>query len=145
MPDFKNYNPKQVTAVFGAIIMQGVNDGVFIKTVRNSDGYTVKVGAQGDVTRVRNLDKTGQVTITLLAESPTNDLLSFQANLDEASDGGGAVAPLMIKDLNGTTLMIAENAWIMKMPEVEHAVDASSREWVIECADLKMVVGGSLV
>lgn len=145
MPDFKNYNPKQVTVSFGAIIVQGFNDGPFIKTVRNSDAYTVKVGAHGDVTRVRSLDRTGQVTITLLAESPTNDLLSFQANLDEASDAGGAVAPLMIKDLNGLTLMIAENAWIMKYPEVEHATDASPREWVLECADLKMVVGGSLV
>lgn len=143
MPDFKNYNPAQVVVSFGAIILQGFNDGVFVKTVRNTDTFTVKVGAQGDVTRVRSMDRTGQVTATLLAESPTNDLLSVQAGVDEAT--GGAVAPLLIKDLNGTTLMIAENAWIMKPPEVEHAVDASPREWILECADLTMVVGGSLV
>jgi len=140
---FKNYDPTRVTVAFGAILIQGFNDGTMIKTSRNEDAYTVKVGGQGDVTRVRSRNKTGQITITLLAESPTNDLLTAQALIDEES--GTAYAPIMVKDLNGTTLMVAENAWIMKMPEVEHATDASPREWVIECADLTMTVGGSVV
>ena len=143
MPDFKNYDPSRYTVTFGAVLLQGFADGVFVKTARNEDAYTVKVGAQGDVTRVRSLNKTGQVTVTLMAESPTNDLLTAQALIDEAS--GLAYAPLMVKDLNGTTVMIAENAWVMKMPEVEVATDSSPREWVFECADLTMVVGGSLV
>lgn len=143
MPDFKNYSPDRITVSFGAILIQGFNDGTMIKTTRNEDAYSVKVGGQGDVTRVRSLNKTGQITVTLLAESPTNDLLSAQAIADELS--GAAYAPIFVKDLNGTTLMAAENAWIMKMPETEHATDASPREWVFECADLTMVVGGSLV
>ena len=143
MTVFKNYDPSRYTVSFGSILIGGFNDGTFIKTSRNEDAYSVKVGGQGDVTRVRSLNKTGQITVTLLAESPTNDLLSAEAINDELT--GAAYAPIMVKDLNGTTVMAAENAWIMKMPETEIATDASPREWVLECADLTMLVGGSLV
>ena len=109
---------------------------------RDEDGYTKKTGTQGDVTRIKNLNRGGAVSISLLQESPTNTLLSALAAFDEA-DGSGK-GPLMIKDLNGVTLAHAEIAWIKKLPKIEFSDDESGREWMFDCAELTVIVGGTL-
>jgi hypothetical protein len=143
MPDYKNYDPSLITVSFAGIIVQGFMEGTFLTAERNENSFETSVGSQGDTTRVRTRNKSGQVTITLQAESPTNDLLSAQMVLDELT-GAGAGA-LLVKNLNGTTIVQAANAWLMKPANVEYSSDASSREWVIACADLTMLVGGALV
>ena len=143
MSTFGNYDPGRITVVFNAVLVQGYADGAFVKAERNNDTYSVSVGAGGDVTRVRSRDKTGQVTLTLQAESPTNDLLSALFEADE--EFGISYGSLLIKDLNGTTLCVAEHAWIMKPAPIEYSNDAGTREWVIECADLKIFAGGTAV
>ena len=139
----KQYDPKKIVATFRGILIQGYADGTFVTAERKEDAFDTSVGAGGDVTRVRNNDRTGLVTLTLQSESLTNDLLSANLLIDEES--GLGIGALMVKDLNGTTLISAESAWIKKFPVGEYADDGGSREWVIECADLRMFVGGSLV
>lgn len=140
---FKNYDPGRVVGSWKGIPFIGFMDSTFLTAERNEDAFSMSVGAQGDVTRVRSRNVTGMVTLTLQAASPTNDLLSAQAQLDELT--GFGYGPLQIEDLNGTTLLIASVAWIKKAPSVEFSTDASGREWVFECADLYMSVGGAIV
>ena len=142
MADFKTYDPSQITVSFNGILVQGFAD-VMVTAERNTDSFTVSPGSQGDVTRVRSRDKTGQVTITLQAESPSNDLLSTVLQDDE-NDGSG-VGALLITNLNGTTELEATNAWLMKFPATEYGNEAGTREWIIECAELEMFVGGNTV
>lgn len=142
MPDFKNYDPRQYSVTFAGIIVGGFMDGTFISVERTEDSYSMAVGARGDVARVRSRDKTGTVTITLQQTSPSNDLLSAQIVADELL--GTGVAPLLLKDNNGTTIIQAANAWIRRPANSEQSDELSSREWAIDCAELNMVVGGSL-
>jgi len=139
----RQYDPKKIVITFGGILIQGFAEGTFVNAERNEDAFEISVGAGGDVTRVRNQNKSGLVTLTLQAESPTNDLLSARHSVDEQF-GTGAGA-LFIKDLNGTTLISAESAWIRKYPANEYGDAGSSREWMIECDSLEILAGGSLV
>jgi hypothetical protein len=75
------------------------------------------------------------------ATSASNDTLSAQHALDEAS-GNGAV-PLLIKDLSGRTVAEAPNAWIRKLPMVEFGREVGTREWVLDCDELIMFVGAT--
>src|SRR5215470_4583414 len=140
MAQFHNYDPGQVVATWGSIVFAGFAEGSFIVAERDEDAFTKSVGATGDVVRVRNRNRAGSVRFTLQMSSPTNDELSDQAALDELS--GGGVASLLIKDLNGTTLLHATDAWIKKLPSTEYAKEASKREWALDCAELDMLVGG---
>ena len=140
---FNNYDPGRVVASFNGIPFLGFMDGTFISAERTEDGFTMQVGAGGDVTRVRSRDTTGSVTLTLQAASPTNDLLSSIALTDELF--GTGTGALMVKDLNGNTLLEAPIAWVRKLPTTEFADEASSREWVFDCANLIKFVGGGVI
>jgi hypothetical protein len=143
MSDFNQYNPARVLANFAGYPMLGFMDGTFIKAERNDDAFEAKAGVLGDVTRVRKNSKVGTVTFTLMQNSPTNDVLSGLATLDELF--GTGTGALLITDTNGNTLISATNAWIKKLPSVEYSDTASGREWAIDCAELVMTVGGSVL
>lgn len=142
MADFKNYDPAKVILTLQGNRLLGFMDGTFISAERTEDAFSLAVGAGGDVTRVRSQDKSGTVTLTLQAASPSNDVLSALAATDELT--GLGYGSLIVKDLNGTTLLSASNAWVRKLPVTEFADEASGREWMIDCAELEMFVGGAV-
>lgn len=143
MPLFKNYDPARVVVTFKGIPIRGYAEGTFVSVERDEDSFEKAVGSQGDVTRVRKRNRAGRATLTLQQSSPTNDELSALALLDEQT--GLGYGPLMVKDLNGTTLASAAVAWLVRPASVSFADGAEGREWMIDCAELTMTVGGSLV
>lgn len=146
MASFKNYDPGRIVLVVNGVQIQGYADSTFVKVSRNEPTFKGKSGAGGDYTRTRNRNRSGKITITLLAESPSNDYLSALIATDEQSIGGaGAVGPSMVKDLNGTTLCQGANSWVVQPADAEYGDESPNREWVIEVSELLMLVGGSLV
>ncbi len=139
---FNTFDFGQVKVSFKGIMITGFAQDSSINVERTADAFTMVAGATGDITRVRNRDKSGMVTLTLMAESASNDLLSAAALEDEIF--GTGVGELFIEDKNGNTIIAAPQAWIQKMPATGFAGEASTREWVIACAELEMNVGGSL-
>lgn len=135
------FNPRQVTVTFMSVLLKGYADGVFIKVERDEDSYTKVVGAAGDGARVKNLNRAGKVTLTLLQTSLSNDVLSGAQQLDELSGTGHGA--LLIKDLNGASLAIATEAWVMKPAAIEMAKEIQHREWVFDTLELQMFVGGN--
>jgi hypothetical protein len=143
---FKNHDPKRYVVVFGGHQVQGYASGTFVQVARESDSFSDEVGAGGDVVRSRTHDKRGSVTITLQAASPSNDVLSAFVIADELGVTVNAgVKPLLVKDLNGTTVATAAEAWVQKPAEIEGAAEHTNREWVIRCAQLNINVGGSIL
>lgn len=143
MSFFRNYDPSQVTFSFKGIEVSGFMDGTFIECERNEDGFSTLVGAGGDVTRVRNLNRTGRITLTLMAQAPSNDALMTEAYEDEQF--GLNYGPILIKDNNGTMLCRAAQAWIVKIPKIERGKEAGPAEWVFEAAELNPWVGGNVL
>lgn len=143
----KNYDPGLVIATFKGVVFQGFASGTTISAERTTDTFTSEVGNQGDVVRSRSRDRRGRVTFTLQSASPTNALLAgFVASIEESDgiDPTVDVGPLLIKDLNGATLITAREAWIVRPANVTYADVHSPREWVIEAANLKILGGGAI-
>lgn len=137
----KTYDPKNTQIIVGGHIVQGFDDGTFIKVERNNDAFTLKVGADGEGARNKSNDKSGTFEITLLGSSASNDALSGFATADELNNGG--VVPVLVKDDNGTTLAEALTAWVRKKAPVEFGKEITSRVWVIETDSLDILVGGN--
>jgi hypothetical protein len=127
----KSYDPKKVIVNYGGITLSGFEDGTFVEVKPSSDTWTRKVGADGEVVRVRSNDDTSEVTVTLQQVSPSNDYLSG-IRIADATTGLGGVLPLSIVDLSGTTVMFFPQAWIKKMPDVSRAKDAGNTQWVFD-------------
>jgi len=136
----KNFNPKDVSVIVGTQAMKGYADGTFVSVEYDEDAFSKKIGTDGEATRVKSNNFAGKITITLDQASEANDYLSGLAALDRAS--GAGVVPVTVRDANGTTLAFAEAAWVMKMPVMEYGNESTDREWIMDCADVQLFVGG---
>jgi hypothetical protein len=137
-----NYNPRDVIITFGPWIITGYAEGSFVTVERQEDTWSLKVGADGDSTRVKNNNRSGHVKLTLTQVSPANDYLAASAVADELN--GSGVQPVLVKDRNGTTLCAAGKCWVKKPASVQFGKDASDREWTLETNDLVIFPGGVL-
>lgn len=139
---FSNYSPDLIVITWGPVTLAGFADGTFVAAQRDEDAYTKKIGATGNTVRIRSLNLGGSVKVTLQQGALTNDELMTQYALDQSFNSFRTL-PLMIKDLNGSTLLHAANAWIKKLPNVEFGKDLSNREWEFDCAMIDTFVVGS--
>lgn len=139
----KTYDPNKVLVTFAGNLLTGFAPDTFISLARNEDAFTLVVGAGGEATRSQNRNRSGTITVTLMATSQTNDILSVIATADELS--GIGVAPFFITEFNGTTAAIAKTAWIKKMPTLERAKEAGTVEWVFETDCLQEFAGGIIL
>lgn len=137
------YQPDQVALIAVGVPVTGFAPGTFITAERNEDSFSLSVGSDGDACRTRTNNLSGRITFTLLQSSASNILLSAIANTDERSPAGDGILPSTVKDNSGTTLLLAENSWIVKPANVEYSNEATNREWVVETNELNMVVGGN--
>jgi hypothetical protein len=137
----KTYDPALVVVTLGPYLLSGFAEGTFIKVSRDEDAFTDKTGTDGETARARNKNRAGEVELTFLQTSASNDILSGLAQAGELT--GTDVLPLLIKDLLGTTLVSALNAWPKKIADVEEAKEITDRAWTLRCASpLLMNVGG---
>ena len=139
----KDYDPAGIQMIFAGNPITGYAAGTFVNAERTNDTYQTVAGADGEAARAKSNDRSGTVTFTLMQTSAANDLLSALALADELT--GDGVGPLLIKDLNGTTLVQAETAWVQKPANVEFGQEMSEREWVIATGFLQIFPGGANV
>lgn len=132
----QRYSPDRVKITFGGVPITGFMDGTFVEVERNEDAYTTHVGSLGDVTRTRNLNKTGKVTITLMQHAPVNDFLQIFLVDDELVET--APDALQVKDLSNGMRCHASQAWIEKAPKIERGKESMGIQWVFACADLEI-------
>jgi len=124
------YNADKVSLIFNGIIIEGLADGSFVTVEQNEDAYSLQVGTDGDACRSQSNNYSGRITFTLGQWSVSNDLLSAMHNADLLT--GVAIGPLLVKDNSGTSLHVAEKAWIVRMPAGSFEREAVTREWIIE-------------
>lgn len=138
----RTYDPAKNVASFLGLVITGFADGEFIKAERAEDTFTAHVGAGGEEARVMSRNRMGSVTITLMQTSLSNDILSALQVADELAGTGSG--PLFIKELNGTTAVLAPNAWIKKPPAMGRGKEMGNVEWVFECSAMTVFNGGIL-
>ena len=141
MAKTKQFDPSKVSIIVGPQPIGGFAKGTFINVERSSHLWSKEVGADGEVSRTKSSDKSGRITLKLMASSASNDYLSALNLLDELSNGG--MFPVIVKDNSGTSLYAAAEAWIEKAPNAEFSKELTEREWVIDCAILESFSGGN--
>lgn len=134
------YNPKEVTVIYGGIILTGFGDGDFINVEREAGDWSDFAGVDGEVTRSRLNDPRLTITLTLSQASPGNRVLSDLRKAD-AETGNGA-KDLLIRDLRGETLLYCSKAWIQNPPAISFAREAGTREWELRGIEAERVDGG---
>ncbi len=137
----KTYDPASLSIIFAGIPFEGFADGTIVTVARENPSFTMVTGSDGEGARAKSNDKSGTITVTLLQTSATNALLSELARLDELN--GTGIAPIMVKDVSGTSVFQAETAWIEKPADAEFAREITNREWVFKTDNLDMLVGGN--
>lgn len=140
----RQYDPRDVIVTWGPLLLQGFSDGTFVSAEYDEDAVTKHVGAQGAVTATVSANRGGKVTVTIGQASPTNDALSLIAAAQRQPGAGLQRHALMVKHVNGTTLIAAAEAWIQKVPNTEFGAEHAAREWIFDCAELEAHVGGSV-
>jgi hypothetical protein len=137
----RTYDPKQVVITVGGVPMSGFADGTFLLVDRDEDAFSKVTGADGATTRVKSNNRGGSLTLTLKQSSPSNDVLSSFANLDELSNAG--VVPILVRDLSGNSVYFSATGWIRKYPSSEFGKELNNREWVLDLADMDVFVGSN--
>lgn len=139
---FGTYDPAKVSLSFGKLSVIGFSDGTMVKAYRNEDTFSIKIGGDGHGTRVKNANRSGRIEFTLKNSSPSNDQLQAIAILDELS--GGGINPAFVKDGSGTALAQGQNAWIVKIADLERAKELGDVTWIVETDLLSIQQGGTL-
>ena len=134
------YDPSQIVITLGGNRLTGYAKGQFLSVKRDAENFGDEAGTDGIVTRVKKLDRRASIELTLSQSSRSNDLLSSLADLDDRT--GTGVGVFQVKDLNGTTLLTAPNAWVSKIPDPEFSDEISGRMWTIRVDRLFGTIGG---
>lgn len=143
-------DPLAIIVSFGSANIAGFMEGTYVEASRDKDAFTKKVGATGDVARIRQRDISGSIKLTLMQTSPSNTVL---ANYALSGENFGIplpaiqpdVFPFMITDLLGSTVLHAPSAWIRKFTNVTYGTDLLGREWIFDCDSLIYELGSAAI
>lgn len=132
-----------VLSLAGLAINSGYADGEFVSVEPEADDFTDKVGADGEVVRMKNLDRRATVKIKLLQTSEGNDLLSQLRATGLVGVNGADIGSFLLTDLSGAMKVRADKGWIMKPPNVSRGREVAEYEWTIRLAHTEMDILGN--
>lgn len=142
-----SYQADQVIITFGpAIITRAAfADGTFASIEQVTDDIDWVAGTGGHVVFSRTNDRRAIFTFTTLQTALVNGILSQLSNFARDAPGmTGGIQPVGLADANGTALYGADNAVIMRPPDVTFDRTAQPRAWMIGAAELIRNDGGNL-
>lgn len=133
------YDPEKVSMqiihpILGSLRVTGYGEGSFITGERtDAELYKAKVGAHGDTTLARNLNRTGKISVVLSQGSPTLSKFDAIKELNSAFS-------VKVQDTSDTPLLMgAEKAVIMSEPTTERGAEAADITFELWCQDLTIV------
>ena len=129
--------------VFAGIRMQEYADGDAATIAFSGPAWNYKKGADGLGTRSKNYDRSALLTLRLSRGSAINSLLSAIFNKDYKSSNGSGIAPFMLKDGQGDTLLEGQESYIESPPDETITATPGPREWKIRIDHLEGDWGGN--
>ena len=135
------YSPEDVVVSVNGFNLSGYMSGTFITASREVDTFTKMVGNDGEVSRTKSANRSGQIEITLMQTSQSNDFLSALHLVDETTGSGRFVC--MVKDLMGKTLINGAECWLLRPADIEYGDEVTGRVWTVVIGQLNSFAGGS--
>ena len=130
----RNYDPEDYMLVFAGRTITGLADGTPITAGKDANRWETHVGAQGEVSRSRNRNPLGHITVTLKRTSPDLAYLIQKANSDD-------VDSVHLVDRNtGEFAAGGSEAWVEKLPDLSTVAGDSvpDIEFTIRIADYEV-------
>jgi hypothetical protein len=124
----------------GLSISTGKGPDEFLKFAQQEDEVTITVGLDGESVFNQMPGRARGATLTLLATSKGNSVLSAYLNASRKVKGG-LPAPLFAKDTLGTTKEFSPAAMIKRMPDTAASKEAGVIVWEFLMADPDTFVG----
>ena len=131
--EVKTYDPDQVSVIVGGTIIKSWNK---IMVAKDEDDWTFNAGTTGEVTRTRNLNRLGTITLTLPQTSADNGILSAFAV-------SGGLLSCVVKDGSGRSLHVMPEGTVVKPADSEYGKESGERAWSLKGAVVEMTVGGN--
>lgn len=142
MSDVLTYDPKKNIIIYGGRQLTGFAEDDMITIKPLGDGMQIYSGADGEVGRSVDPNRTFEVKVSLATSSKSNDYLSECYNKDRRT--GSYMLPLTIKDLSGTTLFFAKQAWVQNFPESKRGRKIDNQDWTFNTGQVSdPVIGGN--
>ena len=129
MASLNHYDPSSVKMAWNGINIVGPAEGSFLTVTPNADATNETVGSHGDVAITLNPDNTGTMTLRLLQNSPTNQLLSAIYNLQQLGTNF-PVSIFSVIDESASNVGIFLDVHIKRPPDIEFADDTTPKEWM---------------
>jgi hypothetical protein len=126
------YESKNVIITFAGLSLTDGRAENFFKITGNPAYKMEGPGADGHVARCGTNDDTYKISLTFKGSSNAHAKLSTIHLADRAASNGAGIAPLFIKDGNGSTLIVTDRAWIVGLPEKGLGVTPADVEWQFE-------------
>jgi len=137
----KTYNPSDVVVIYGAKQITGFSEDDMITIKPGGSGTQKYVGVDGEVSRSIDPDTTVEVTMTLATTSDSNDTLMEAYEADRTY--GSGMQELIIKDLSGSTIVSAAQAWVANMPTKKFGKKIDKNEWTMHTGQASSFIGGN--
>lgn len=142
MSDVLTYEPKKNIIIYGGRQLTGFAEDDMITIKPLGDGMQIYSGADGEVGRSVDPNRTFEVKVSLATSSKSNDYLSECYNKDRRT--GSYMLPLTIKDLSGSTLFFAKQAWVQNFPESKRGRKIDNQDWTFNTGQVNdPVIGGN--
>jgi hypothetical protein len=133
------YNPSDVYLIIAGHICTGWNE---ISIEKSTSTFKFIKGIRGKNTRVKDLDTSAIINITLLQTSQTNDILSEIHKLD-IEEGTGRLEIALV-DKSGTTAITSIEAYILTYPNKSFKDEFEPVSWSIQCQSTNdYIIGGN--
>jgi hypothetical protein len=128
----------------GTLVGNGTADGDFVTIETESEDFTDKVGADGEVARAKTNDRRATVKLKLLQTSLSNNFLSALRLSDINNPNGAGVGEFEVRDRSsGVLLAHSDKAWIQKPPSLVRGKEVAEYEWTIRLAHAELDFSGS--
>lgn len=127
-----NYASEAVDVIFAGLPMSDGRADPFFQIAPNGPAYVIEgPGADGQITRCATENNLYEITLTLKGSSSEHAKLSALHIADRISTGGAGIAPLLIKDRNGSTLIATDQCWIVSFSELGFGVTRPDVAWTL--------------
>lgn len=131
------YSPKDVKVQCGLFPIEGIaQEGVEVRWL--GTGAEAYVGVTGSGAVVEDANRAGEVTVTLMATSLTNALLSAQFL------AGNPYVPFGVISLSTGGEHVSGAAKIKRIPDVTYAAGMPVLPWVFVLPEMLAVLAGSV-
>ncbi len=108
----RHYDPEDYMLVYGGRTLTGLAAGTPISTGKDENRWETYVGAQGEVSRSRNRNPLGHITVTLERSSPDLEYLIQKANSDDID------AVHLVDRNTGELTAGGSECWVERLPDL---------------------------